>query len=229
MRGQLQASRERIKRIVNTSPTEVLISRKATVLNSRGEKVEDPFSTSTGTIARFRLAHDIKQAPTAEVVNSNTFTTNYNRVATWEWNTDIREGDRFTDPDIGREFEFGRVDTLRKHGGVVGFQSTIREAASLGTAAPVIPALSAAQRATLDIILARLRKPLQSLPDVEKRQVNDVVDSIDRRMIAGEQLTSAFETEILAYLDSVMVYAQALTQIQQDKAKIQIEKIKAML
>ncbi len=232
--GMMWAERDRIKQLVAVSPTTATMVRKSTKLvdNGFGKMVPDLFDTGSSVTVTFRLAHDKKAPAVSQGNEQGVFTTNNNRIATWAWDVDIQEGDTFTDADLGKTFAFRDVDVLRKYGGVIGYQAAIIEAGDVAVIAPfvpVIPTLSTAQRASLDIILGRLRKPLQNLPDVEKRQVNDVVDSIDRRMTAGEPLVDSFKTEIQAYLDSVMVYAQALTQIQKDKANIQVEKIRAMV
>ncbi len=232
--GMMWAERDRIKQLVAVSPTTATMVRKSTKLvdNGFGKMLPDLFDTGSSVTVTFRLAHDKKAPAVSQGTEQGVFTTNNNRIATWAWDVDIQEGDTFTDADLGKTFAFRDIDVLRKYGGVIGYQAAVIEAGDIAVIVPFVPAiptLSTAQRASLDIILARLRKPLQNLPDVEKRQVNDVVDSIDRRMTAGEPLVDSFKTEIQAYLDSVMVYAQALTQVQNDKANIQVEKIRVMV
>ncbi len=126
------AERDAIALLVEESPTTATVNRVVLVPDTiNGGLKPDPFGAVETVTVRFRIAHETRTPPTSRVQNDAFFTTNYNRIATWAWNTEIREGDVYTDPDINKQFSFGRVDVLRKFGGVVGHQSSILEAETI--------------------------------------------------------------------------------------------------
>ncbi len=121
------AERDAITALVDESPTNAIIYRDKLVPNGFGGMTTDPYGTPQEYRVRFRIAHDRKQPPEIGSQNGEFFTSDYNRIATWEWDTEIKEGDVYTDPDIQRQFSFGRVDILRKFGGIVGYQASVQE------------------------------------------------------------------------------------------------------
>ncbi len=127
--SRLSQERSRIKFLVNESPTIATIKSKshAKIPDGIGGEVEDPFAQKVERTVKFRLAHSTQTVPEVNAVDGGTFTTDYNRIATWAYDVQISAGDTFIDVDIGRQFRFGRVDVLRKFGGIVGYQSTIIE------------------------------------------------------------------------------------------------------
>ncbi len=121
------AERDAITALVDESPIIAVASRKKFVPDGFGGMTADPYGTPQEYQVRFRIAHDRKQPPEVGSQNGEFYTTDYNRIATWEWDTEIKEGDVYKDPDIQRQFTFGRVDILRKFGGIVGFQASVQE------------------------------------------------------------------------------------------------------
>ncbi len=124
------SQREGIATLVNESPTIVTIFRQKLIPNGMGELTPDPCGEPYSLTVKFRIAHEKKSPPEPGTQNGTFYTSDYNRIATWTWDTDIRSGDAYTDPEIGRRFVFGRVDPLRIFGGIIGYQASIIEAAS---------------------------------------------------------------------------------------------------
>ncbi len=124
--------RDRIKHLVDESPTVTVMFRRKLIPNRLGGMTTDPYGEPAEVIVRFRIAHDRQSPPEIGSQNGAFFTSDHNRIATWEWNTDIKEGDAFTDSDLDKRFVFGQVDALRKFGGIVGYQAPLMEAAGEG-------------------------------------------------------------------------------------------------
>ncbi len=126
------AQRESIASLIRESPTTAIIRRKKSIPNGLGGTTLDPYCEAVDIKVTFRVAHERRQPPEIGAVNGAFFTSDHHRIATWEWNTDIREGDAYMDVDIGKRFVFGLVDALRKFGGIVGYQAPLMEAAGEG-------------------------------------------------------------------------------------------------
>lgn len=114
---------------MDESPTSTVIFRETLIDDGFGAMIPDPTGEPTEHPVRLRIAHDTKQVADIRSVNEQTFTTNLNRIATWEWDTDIYEGDTFE--ALGIIFTVGPVDELMKFGGIVGHQAPLKEAEAI--------------------------------------------------------------------------------------------------
>ncbi len=126
------AERDAIARLVEESPTTITIERSTTPLkdDGTGRMIEDRNAVKTinKVSMRIRIAHDRKQPAVSDASHPGVFSTNNNRIATWAWNTDIKEGETFRDEDLDKTFAFRDVDVLRLFGGVVGYQAALIQA-----------------------------------------------------------------------------------------------------
>ncbi len=132
MERDIWAARDSITFIVNENPSEMTVERVTKYEpDGFGGWLKSRDATPEKKVVRFRLAHD-KSRPQILGNNEQVFNAKLNRIATWEWDTDIQEGDSFASG--GRVFTFGVVDELKMFGGVIGYQAPITSTADASPA-----------------------------------------------------------------------------------------------
>ncbi len=201
------AERDRIKHLVDESPTVAVMFRRKLIPNRLGGMTTDPFGEPEEAIVRFRIAHDRKGPPEIGAVNGAFFTSDHNRIATWGWDTDIREGDAYTDEDIGKRFVFGQVDALRKFGGIVGFQAPLTEGEQIQIQPEhMVTMMTEEGRADLIRIYQKLVKPLnhRNIPADTRNAIWAILDALLDELTVGTIITEELAQKIDDDLNQVL-------------------------
>ncbi len=152
----LKKVRKALKKTIAMNPIIVALERTEDaklVDNGFGKMVSDPHAAKKQVVVTFKLAHDKGGSPVIAPANGF-WDSNYDRIAVWAYDTDIREGDTFQHPDIDTTLEFADVDSLREFGGVKGYQAKLRMANS--SASQPQPAYTSGS----------LIRPIEEIPDL---------------------------------------------------------------
>lgn len=121
----LAQKRKGIQSEINRSPEAIIIYRKPLVDNGFGELVENPYGTPIPYNIKCRLSHE-KKGPDTEVSMPSGLSTALVRFILVDYKTTIKEHDTFE--ALGKGFRIGKVDPLKKFGGILGYQAPLYEA-----------------------------------------------------------------------------------------------------
>jgi hypothetical protein len=121
----LEQARDMISRIINESPTIVIIYRDSYVDNGFGDSVPDPFAGGEPVNILCRICHE-KKAVEKTAVSVVGLSTAMSRYMIVKHDVTIRENESFE--ALGKIFRIGPIDRLEKFGGTIGYQAPLIEA-----------------------------------------------------------------------------------------------------
>lgn len=122
MNELLKQARQSIRQNIFENPSIAVWSSADMIDNGYGQMIPDPSGTVTEHKERVRLSHE------QSGVNSNEETpaglgTSYTLFLLAAYNSGITEGLKITAGGVS--YTVGAVDTLRAHGGVIGYQAPL--------------------------------------------------------------------------------------------------------
>jgi len=126
----LKQARAGIKQLILESPETITIKRKALIDDGAGDgvMVPDPFGTPDEVSLTVRISPKQKGPEIYDSVQAG-LSTNLSRFILVDWESLIYAEDIFY--TIERWWKIGPVDTLKKFGGVIGYQAALSEAEDL--------------------------------------------------------------------------------------------------
>lgn len=123
-RELLKQARAGFKAIISENKDAVIIFRQPLVDDLFGGLTEDPTGTPVGVVIPCRISHEAKGPQEQQNAPAGTVN-NMTRFISVCYNIEINQKETFE--SIGHLWEIGKVDPLKKFGGVIGYQAPLIE------------------------------------------------------------------------------------------------------
>lgn len=121
-RQELNQARESIRQNILSNPSIATWSVAAMIDNGYGEMIPDPSGTATSYKERVRLAHEESGVNTNEETPAG-LGTSYTLFVIAAYNSKLTAGITITADGV--KYTVGTVDTLRRFGGIIGYQAPL--------------------------------------------------------------------------------------------------------
>ena len=120
----LSQARKGISAIISENKESIILFRKGTTDDGFGNKIENPYASPSEIVLVCRISHESK-GPFFVSENPAGQSTDFQRYILADHKANVQAGDTFTYDSKG--WIVKDVDTLKKFGGIIGYQAKIKE------------------------------------------------------------------------------------------------------